>query len=50
LSIYAALEGVDVKKLDKLFENDNMFSFKEKLSNKIIDKICPIGERAQKLC
>lgn len=38
LSIYAALEGVDVKSLDKKFENDNMFSFKEKLSNKIIDK------------
>lgn len=27
-----------------------MFSFKEKLANKIIDKICPIGERAQELC
>jgi len=27
-----------------------MFTFKEKLSNKVIDKICPIGERAMKLC
>ena len=27
-----------------------MFSFKEKLTNKLIDKICPIGEKALKLC
>jgi hypothetical protein len=27
-----------------------MQSFKEKLSNKVIDKICPIGERAMKMC
>jgi len=33
-----------------MFEGDNMFAFKEKLSNKIIDKICPIGEKAMNLC
>ena len=38
LSIYAAFEGIDVQKVDQLFEGDNMFSFKEKLSNKIIDR------------
>ena len=27
-----------------------MFSFKEKVSNKLIDKICPIGEKALNLC
>jgi len=27
-----------------------MFSFKEKLANKLIDKICPIGEKALKMC
>lgn len=27
-----------------------MFSFKEKLSNKLIDKICPIGDKALELC
>jgi hypothetical protein len=27
-----------------------MFAFKEKLSNKLIDKICPIGEKALELC
>ena len=33
-----------------MFEDDNMFSFKEKLSNKLVDKICPIGDRARDLC
>lgn len=27
-----------------------MFTFKEKLSDKLVDKICPIGERALKMC
>lgn len=27
-----------------------MFGFKEKLTNIIIDKICPIGEKAIKMC
>ena len=27
-----------------------MFAFKEKLSNKLIDKICPIGEKAMAMC
>ena len=38
LRIYAAIEGIDHKNVDKLFDNDNMFSFKEKLSAKLIDK------------
>lgn len=50
LRIYAAIEGINVKKVDQLFESDNMFSFKEKLSNKLIDKICPIGDRTIDLC
>jgi len=50
LSIYAALEGIDPTKVDQLFTEDNMFTFKEKLSNKLIDKVCPIGERALTLC
>jgi len=50
LRIYAALEGIEPHKSPLLFANDNMFTFKEKLSNKVIDKICPIGERAMKLC
>lgn len=27
-----------------------MFSFKEKLSNLLIDRLCPIGEKALDLC
>ena len=27
-----------------------MFSFKEKLSDKLIDKICPIGDKTLDLC
>ncbi len=27
-----------------------MFAFKEKLTDKLIDKICPIGEKAMKMC
>ena len=50
MHIYAALEGIDVQKVDRLFDDDNMASFKVKLANKIIDKICPIGEKAMKLC
>ena len=50
LRIYSAIEGIDVKKSPQLFTEDNMFSFKEKLANKLIDKVCPIGERAMKMC
>ena len=50
LRIYAAIEGIPVKKAHQVFEGDNMFAFKEKLSNTIIDKICPIGDRALELC
>ena len=50
IRIYSALEGIDPKKAPQLFEGDNMFKFKEKLSNKLIDKVCPIGEQALDLC
>jgi len=50
LQIYASLVGIDVKKAPQLFAEDNMFSFKEKLSNVLIDKVCPIGERALTIC
>ena len=50
LRIYGALAGIPVNKVHQVFEDDNMFSFKEKLSNALIDKICPIGEKALDLC
>jgi len=46
LRIYAALDGIPAEKAHQVFRGDNMFAFKEKLSNKIIDRICPIGDRA----
>lgn len=33
-----------------MFEGDNMFAFKEKISDLLIDKVCPIGEKALKMC
>ena len=50
LCIYAALEGVPVSKVDQLFTEDNMASFKTKLANKIIDRVCPIGDKAMTMC
>lgn len=50
LRIYAALEGIPLNKVASVFEGDNMFAFKEKLSTKLIDKVCPIGEKALDLC
>jgi len=50
LRIYSALADIDVHKSPQLFEGDNMFAFKEKLTDLMIDKICPIGEQALKLC
>lgn len=50
LRIYAALEGIPLNKVASVFEGDNMFAFKEKLSNKLIDKICPIGDKTLELC
>ena len=29
-----------------MFEGDNMFAFKQKLADLLVDKVCPIGERA----
>ena len=50
LRIYAALEGIDPKLAPLAFEGDNMSAFKDRLTDKLIDKICPIGERAMNMC
>ena len=50
LRIYSAVSNIDVQKSPQLFEGDNMFAFKEKLTTLLIDKICPIGERAMTMC
>ena len=45
LNIYASVRQVDANNLEDIFESDNMFSFKVKLADALIDTICPIGER-----
>lgn len=50
LRIYSAVCSIEPSKAPQLFEHDNMFSFKEKVSDKLIDKICPIGEAAMNMC
>ena len=50
LRIYSSLKGIDPLKSPQLFENDNMFAFKTKISDLLVDKICPIGEKALNLC
>jgi len=50
LRIYSAVSNIDVQKSPQLFEGDNMFAFKEKLTTLLVDKICPIGERAMTMC
>lgn len=46
LRIYSAVASIDVQKSPQVFEGDNMFAFKQKLSDLLVDKVCPIGERA----
>lgn len=45
LNMYASVKGIPASNLEDYFDNDNMFSFKMKLSDALIDKVCPIGER-----
>ena len=50
MRIYSAVAGIDVHQSPALFEGDNMSGFKDKLADLLIDKICPIGERALRMC
>lgn len=45
LNIYASIKSIDPGSLEGYFADDNMFSFKMKLADALIDAICPIGER-----
>lgn len=49
LNIYASVKEIDASNLEDYFTDDNMYSFKMKLADALIDKICPIGERVQAL-
>ncbi len=49
ISIYASINEVDVAKVLKEFGGKNFSTFKSKLSESIIEKICPIGKEINKL-
>ena len=49
ISIYASLNGMKVSEVLKEFGGKNFSTFKSKLSESIIEKICPIGTEIKKL-
>ena len=49
ISIYASLNGIAISKVLKEFGGKNFSTFKSKLSESIIEKICPIGREIEKL-
>ena len=49
VSIYASLNDIKVEDVLKEFGGKNFSTFKSKLSESIVDKICPIGKEIKKL-
>ena len=49
ISIYASINNVKIDKVLKEFGGKNFSTFKSKLSESIIEKICPIGNEIKKL-
>jgi len=49
ISIYASINGIEVTKVLKEFGGKNFSTFKSKLSESIIEKICPIGYKIKEL-
>jgi len=49
ISIYANINGTEVTKVLQEFGGKNFSTFKSKLSESIIEKICPIGKEITKL-
>ena len=49
ISIYASLNGIKVSEILKEFGGKNFSTFKSKLSESLIEKICPIGNEIKKL-
>jgi len=49
ISIYASINNVKIDKVLKEFGGKNFSTFKSKLSESIIEKICPIGKQINKL-
>jgi len=49
LSIYANLNNITLEKVLKEFGGKNFSTFKDKLSESIIERICPIGKKIKEL-
>ena len=49
ISIYASINNVKIDKVLREFGGKNFSTFKSKLSESIIEKICPIGKQIKKL-
>ena len=49
ISIYASINNMKIDKVLKEFGGKNFSTFKSKLSESIIEKICPIGKQIEKL-
>ena len=49
ISIYASINNIKIEKVLKEFGGKNFSTFKSKLSESIIEKICPIGKEIKKL-
>ena len=49
ISIYASLNGIKVEKVLQEFGGKNFSTFKSKLIESIVERICPIGKEIKKL-
>ena len=49
ISIYASINEMEISKVLKEFGGKNFSTFKSKLSESIVEKICPIGDEIKKL-
>ena len=49
ISIYSSINGIEIEKVLKEFGGKNFSTFKSKLSESIIEKVCPIGKEIKKL-
>jgi len=49
ISIYSSVNNIQISKILKEFGGKNFSTFKSKLSESIIEKICPIGNEIKKL-
>ena len=49
ISIYASINNIGISQVLKEFGGKNFSTFKSKLSESLIDRICPIGNEIKKL-